>query len=203
MPSVVAIAFTSLAPLRLRTSRHLDRDRGGQSGNPLNSNIRGRFLLACGCVYALSLSSWAATKGGVLELTSGLASFQVLKRDADDRAEVEFVGKVTVEGADSIEARILRRRLVMKGFDWTQVGSAHGDHWTAIIQALPVGGPHSPGTFPRDVGTRPRYTEPATCSLSKTLVWLGSDPYCNLVDEANMADPIFGSMEIESVPSEN
>ena len=31
----------------------------------------------------------------------------------------------------------------------------------------------------------------------------GSDPYCNLVDDANMAAPVFGPMEIEGVSSED
>ena len=49
---------------------------------------------------------------------------------------------MTAEGADAIQARILRRRLVVEGFDWTQVGSAGGERWTANIKALPVGGPY-------------------------------------------------------------
>ena len=101
-----------------------------------------RYLLALGCVWALALSSWAATKGAVFEVTSGLSSYQVLQRDATGHADVEFAGKVTVEGASSIEARILRRRLVVEGFEWTQVGSASSDGWTANIKALPVGGPY-------------------------------------------------------------
>ena len=38
-----------------------------------------------------------------------------------------------------------------------------------------------------------------------TKLWYGwgADPYCNLVDEANMAAPVFGPMEIEGVPSGN
>ena len=75
-------------------------------------------------------------------MTSGLASYQVLQRDATGHADVELAGRVTAEGADSIEARILRRRLVVEGFDWNQVGSASGDRWTAKIKALPVGGPY-------------------------------------------------------------
>ena len=98
--------------------------------------------MALGCVWALPLSSWAATDGTVFEVTSGLASYQVLQRDATDHADIEFGGRVSAKGADSIEARILHRRLVLEGFDWTRVGSASGNRWTANIQALPVGGPY-------------------------------------------------------------
>ena len=100
-----------------------------------------RWLLAWVCVWTVSLTAWAAN-GAVFEVTAGLASYQVLQRDATDHADIELSGTVTAEGADSIEARVVRRRLVLEGFDWDQVGSVSGDRWTANIRALPVGGPY-------------------------------------------------------------
>lgn len=129
--------------VRVRLSACLECASDGQkrSGNATTSFGLRRWLLAWVCVWTLSLTAWAA-KGAVFEVTSGLASYQVLQRDATDHADIELAGTVTAEGADSIEARIVRRRLVLEGFDWDQVGSVSGSRWTANIRALPVGGPY-------------------------------------------------------------
>ena len=130
------------APGRLGTGRHPYGGGGGRFGRRTNRCSLKRYILAWACLWALPLSTGAATKGTVFEVTSGLASYQVLQRDASGHADVELAGKVTAEGADAIQARVLRRRLVVEGFDWTQVGSASGESWTATIKALPVGGPY-------------------------------------------------------------
>ena len=102
---------------------------------------RRHWLLACVCVWTVGLTAWPA-KGAAFEVTSGLASYQVVQRDTTDHADINLAGSVTFDGADSIEARIVRRRLVLEGFHWDQVGSASGDRWTATIKAVPVGGPY-------------------------------------------------------------
>ena len=127
---------------RLSTHHQPRGDRAGQLGNRASPASPRSCLWVWGCVCVLTLSIPAAIQGAVFEATSGLASYQVLQRDATDRADVEFAGTVTAEEADSIEARVLRRRLVVEGFDWTQVGSASGGRWKAAIKALPVGGPY-------------------------------------------------------------
>ena len=136
-------AAASALAVRLRLGA--DSRRAGDGQERFENAVRPagprHWLLAWACVWTLALTGWAA-KGAVLEVTSGLASYQVLQRDATGHADVELAGRVTAEGADSIEARILRRRLVVEGFDWNQVGSASGDRWTAKIKALPVGGPY-------------------------------------------------------------
>ena len=129
--------------VRVQSGARLQPAGGGQErfvSATTSSGLR-RWLLAWVCVCILGLTAWPA-KGSALEVTSGLASYQVLQRDASDHADIELAGNVTVEGADSIEARIVRRRLPVEGFDWDQVGSVSGDRWTANIKALPVGGPY-------------------------------------------------------------
>ncbi len=129
--------------VRLRLGTRLQAAGNGQERfeNAITPVALGRWLLAWVCAWTLSSTVWAA-KGAVFEVTSGLASYQVLQRDATDHADIGLAGTVTADGAESIEARIVRRRLVVEGFDWDQVGSVSGDHWTANIKALPVGGPY-------------------------------------------------------------
>ena len=141
-PRVLAVACVLPAPCRLGTGRRPYGSSGGRFARRMNRSSLKRYILAWGCAWVLPLSIGAATEGAVFEVTSGLTSYQVLQRNASDRADVELAGKVTAEGADAIEARVLRRRLVVEGFDWTQVGSAGGERWTANIKALPVGGPY-------------------------------------------------------------
>ena len=141
-PRVLVAACMLLALCRLGRGRHTYGGGRGQFGRRMNRASLKRYILAWGCLWALPLSTGAATKGAVFEVTSGLSSYQVLQRDASGHADAELAGKVTPEGADAIQARILRRRLVVEGFDWTQVGSASGERWAANIKALPVGGPY-------------------------------------------------------------
>ena len=141
-PRVLAAACMLPASCRLGRGRRPYGGGGGRCGRLINRSGLKRYLLVSGLVLALPLSIGAATEDAVFEVTSGLTSYQVLQRNASDRADVELAGKVTAEGADAIEARVLRRRLVVEGFDWTQVGSASGESWTANLKALPVGGPY-------------------------------------------------------------
>ena len=138
-----ALAGSFMCRVRFRSGARLQPAGDGQERfeNATTSFGLRRCLLAWVCVCTLSMTAWSA-KGAALEVTSGLTSYQVLQRDATDHADIELAGTVTAEGADSIEARIVRRRLVVEGFDWDQVGSVSGDRWTANIKALPVGGPY-------------------------------------------------------------
>lgn len=134
-------ASRQLARFRLGTRRQPAGDGQERFANASTPPGLRRVLLISFCVCALTLTASTAASAA-LEVTSGLTSYQVLQRDATNHADVEIAGTVTAEGADSIEARILRRRLVVEGFDWDQVGTVSGDRWTGNIKALPVGGPY-------------------------------------------------------------
>ena len=74
-------------------------------------------------------------------ITGGLADYQVLQRGAGDRADVTVSGRTNIEGAATIQARVMRRDAALEGFSWRQVGSVDGPTWRARLTGLPVGGP--------------------------------------------------------------
>ena len=78
----------------------------------------------------------------VFKITSGLVSHQVLQRDATDRADLDVTGKVTYTGATSIQIRVLRRHIVVEGFEWAGAGDVKDNVWKANVKGLPVGGPY-------------------------------------------------------------
>ena len=61
--------------------------------------------------------------------------------------------------------------------------------------------PQSPNRVVLELG-RGIPNEPLPAGAKLWYGW-GADPYCNLVDDANMAAPVFGPMDIEGVPSGN
>ena len=77
----------------------------------------------------------------VIQVTGGVADFQVLPRDNNDRAAAHMLGRCyPTEGA--IEARLCDRGAPMPDLDWRQVGAASDGKWTADLRELPVGGPY-------------------------------------------------------------
>ncbi|MDX2153530.1 MAG: sialate O-acetylesterase [Bryobacteraceae bacterium] len=86
------------------------------------------FLLALPlCLAAQSIS-----------ITKGLADYQVLQRDGQNRASAEIEGKA--EGADgrSVEVRLIGKG----GFGWRSAGKVENGAFKASLNGIPAGGPY-------------------------------------------------------------
>ena len=91
---------------------------------------------------AASAPAYAQRQAFGLSITEGLEDDRVFQRGADEGADILVSGRVGLRRADTVQFRILRRRLVLEGFDWTDAGAVAGRQWQAQIQGLPVGGPY-------------------------------------------------------------
>ena len=94
------------------------------------------------CVGASAPWVEAAESVPRFELESGLAHHQVLQRDDSDSADVSLAGSVSFDRASSVEARIVRRQIVLNGFAWRKVGQVVAGRWQADLRKIPMGGPY-------------------------------------------------------------
>jgi sialate O-acetylesterase len=91
---------------------------------------------------AAGAPAYAQRQASGLSITAGLEDHRVFQRGDDERADVLVSGRVGSRQADTVQFRVLRRRLVLEGFDWTDAGAVAERQWQARIQGLPVGGPY-------------------------------------------------------------
>jgi sialate O-acetylesterase len=73
---------------------------------------------------------------------SGLHHYQLLQRDANNRASPQLEGTVSSPDARAIEFRVIRRAEVLEGLDWKLAGAAAKGTWKAILTGIPAGGPY-------------------------------------------------------------
>ncbi|UCH35549.1 MAG: sialate O-acetylesterase [Armatimonadota bacterium] len=77
----------------------------------------------------------------MIQVTDGVAHFQVLARDDNDTAKAHLRGRCyPLSGA--IEARLTDRGAPVAELDWRKVGQAEDGKWVADLGGLPVGGPY-------------------------------------------------------------
>lgn len=76
-----------------------------------------------------------------MNIQSGLMAGQVLQRNAKNLGTVRIDGEVA--GAGAIEARILKGRQPLKGWNWRPVGKAVSGHFQTVLDRIPVGGPYT------------------------------------------------------------
>lgn len=75
-----------------------------------------------------------------LQITTGLAPFQVFQCDANGVARVTCSG--TWSGGDGpVSVRMLKDDVPVG--DWQQAGAAAGGSWSAVIESIPAGGPYT------------------------------------------------------------
>lgn len=86
--------------------------------------------------------------GRSLLVTDGIEPFRVYQRDGEDSADMEFRGLAGDDGP--IEARILRGRRVIDGFDWAPVGRAERGVFSARLDDVPTGGEYTVEVRRRD-----------------------------------------------------
>lgn len=80
-----------------------------------------------------------AANAAALEITEGLAAYQVLGRGKDGTASASIQGTAT--GAGSVEARLLNGDQVLR--DWSEVGHADEGRFAAEIASIPTGGEYT------------------------------------------------------------
>jgi len=83
----------------------------------------------------------AARPSALMQATGGLADYQLLPRDQNDKAAAHVTGLCS-PAAGTIEARLCDRGAPVAGLDWTKAGQAANGRWTADLANLPVGGPY-------------------------------------------------------------
>lgn len=76
-----------------------------------------------------------------MQIESGLTSFQVFQRNAQNTAKIEFKGSCP-SGSGSVAVRIQNLRGTLPAFDRIVAGKFRGKKFSANIEALPVGGPY-------------------------------------------------------------
>lgn len=77
-----------------------------------------------------------------LRVTSGAVDDQVFQRDANDHAAVALSGVAQRADGRAVEARVLRKLLVVPGFDWAPIAKISGGKWSGHVNAIPAGGPY-------------------------------------------------------------
>lgn len=92
-----------------------------------------RFLI-------LTAAAAAALSAATLKITGGAVDDQVFQRGADSRADIRLTG--AADAGSAVEARILRKHLVVAGFDWAAAGSVSGGKFEAVLKGVPAGGPY-------------------------------------------------------------
>jgi hypothetical protein len=80
--------------------------------------------------------------GSSIAVSRGLVDDQVIQRGADDRADIHLSGVTPDFVQATIEARILRWRVPVEGFDWSPIARAVSGRWDGEIRRVPVGGPY-------------------------------------------------------------
>ena len=91
-------------------------------------------------VFAVLLVACSFAFGEDLQITGGLAPFQVFQCDDNGVARIACSG--TWSGGDGpVSVRILKDD-VPTG-DWSPAGAATGGNWSAVIENLPAGGPYT------------------------------------------------------------
>lgn len=91
----------------------------------------------CGAVAARR----AGSAPPMIQVTAGLADYQVLPRDQSDKAAAKVSG-VCYPRAGTVEVRLCDRGAPVDGHDWARAGKAAGGKWSAELRDLPVGGPY-------------------------------------------------------------
>lgn len=96
--------------------------------------MKNRLFLAC-------LMLCVAAFGQELRVT-GAVDDQVFQRDGNDRAGIPLSGVAQKAEGRIVEARVLRKLLVVPGFDWTPVAKVAGGKWSGQVEGVPAGGPY-------------------------------------------------------------
>ncbi len=78
----------------------------------------------------------------MLELSSGLAPFQVLQQNDRGLASATLAGTCTEGESGAVEARVLFRAFSIEDWDWKTVGEASDGKWSAALERIPAGGPY-------------------------------------------------------------
>lgn len=100
------------------------------------------LLLAVGLgVRPLAAREAVASPAPMMQVSGGLADFQVLPRAANDCAVAHLRGRC-IPAQGIIEARLCDRGAPVAGLDWRKVAEARQGRWAARIGGLPVGGPY-------------------------------------------------------------
>lgn len=87
-------------------------------------------------IFLLSAAAMAAD----LRITTGALDDQVFQRDAANRADIGLSGTTDAQGV--VEARVVRKHLVVAGLDWSSIGQAASGKWSGVVKAVPAGGPY-------------------------------------------------------------
>ena len=77
-----------------------------------------------------------------LRITGGVVDDQVFQRNAGNRAGIPVSGVATGAGGKSVEVRLLRKYMVMEGFDWKPVARIDRGVWSGELPGVPMGGPY-------------------------------------------------------------
>jgi len=97
----------------------------------MKAGLAGISALFC----ALSLQ--AAT----LRITGGVVDYQVFQRGADNRADIAVSGSSDANGK-TVEARLVRKQVLVLGFDWMPLGQVAGGRFSGQLKGVPAGGPY-------------------------------------------------------------
>lgn len=87
------------------------------------------FLLTCANAQSLSV-------------TAGVTDDQVLQRGSDNGGGVSITGSSDAAGGTTVEVRVLRKHLVLGGFDWQPFAKVAQGQWSGTLGGLPAGGPY-------------------------------------------------------------
>ncbi|MGH9720664.1 MAG: sialate O-acetylesterase [Bryobacteraceae bacterium] len=88
-------------------------------------------LLLCACVCA-----------GEIRITGGAADDQVFQRSGSGSASIPLSGTTPGKNGDAVEARLVRKHVVMPGFDWTAIARVSAGAWSGELKNVPAGGPY-------------------------------------------------------------
>ncbi len=126
--------------------------------------------------------------GGGLFITGGIEPFAVYQRSEKGTADINFRGVAAAGGP--IEARLLRGRRLVEGFDWKAVGQARGGSFEAALAGVPAGGEYTLEVRQKDkLGNVAAHTDVSGILVGDIWILAGQSNMEGVGDLTNVEEP--------------
>ncbi len=126
--------------------------------------------------------------GGGLFITGGIEPFAVYQRSEKGTADLKFHGVAPAGGP--IEARLLKGRRLVEGFDWMVVGQARGGAFEASLAGVPAGGEYTVEVRQKDrLGNVAAHADVSGILVGDIWILAGQSNMEGVGDLANVEEP--------------